>query len=73
MGGRARGRGGVVRAQSGFGPTKASGGTADLVFEQDATIEDVEGYRIEVDASYSVKVHAAHRPDGSVAGRPCAK
>ena len=38
--------------------TAASGGNPYLAFEQDAAIEAVEGYRIEVDAS-SVKVYAA--------------
>ncbi|MGB1074055.1 MAG: family 20 glycosylhydrolase [Flavobacteriales bacterium] len=43
--------------RAGLALSEASGGTADLVFEQDAIIEEAEGYRIEVDAS-SVKIYA---------------
>ena len=44
--------------RAGLALTESSGGMAGLVFEQDATIEEDEGYRIEVDAS-SMVVHAA--------------
>jgi hexosaminidase len=44
--------------KAGLALTVASDGTADLVFEQDATMEEGEGYRLEVTAS-SMVVHAS--------------
>ena len=44
--------------KAGLALTEASDGTADLVFEQDATMEEGEGYRLEVTAS-SMVVHAS--------------